>query len=70
MLLQCVDDIYFDYCVLCGMVLLVLCCELPVLVIRDHQENRDLRDKLERKGPQDQLVFLVLMDHVVILVLM
>lgn len=44
--------------------------EPPVLLIRAHQENRDQQDKLERKAPQDQLAFLVLMDLVVILVLM
>lgn len=43
---------------------------INVLLIRAHQENRDQQDKLERKDPQDQLAFLVLMDLVVIQVLM
>lgn len=52
------------------MVLYVLLCELPVLFFRDHQENKDLQDNLERKDPQVQSVFLVLKDLVVMLVLM
>lgn len=52
------------------MVLYVLLCELPLLFSRDHQENRELQDKLERKDPQVPSVFLVLKDLVVMLVLM
>lgn len=41
-----------------------------LFAFRDHQENRDLLDQLETKGPQGQLVFQVPMDHVAIPVLM
>lgn len=51
------SKVYFSICI-------------NVLLIRAHQENRDQQDKLERKDPQDQLAFLVLMDLVVIRVLM
>lgn len=51
------SKVYFSICI-------------NVLLIRAHQENRDQQDKLERKDPQDQLAFLVLMDLVVIQVLM